>query len=197
MTDDHKPAYLSERWRGPGTPRLLLVDDDDVMRRSTVRFLSRAGFEVVSVGSGAAALTLIDEGERFDVAVIDLEMPGMDGVELMRAISKREVHLPMGLWSASQRLEELSREELALAWFVKPKMRPIGELVQAICQAVYGDRTPLDGEAGGQPRTGGNGHSGNGAGGGNGRSDARPGQPTGVRRRSEVRAMLEVRQGVG
>lgn len=178
---DRNPPYLSERWRGPGTPRLLLVDDDDVMRRSSVRFLARAGFEVVSVGSGAEALELIDdEATRIDVAVVDLEMPGMDGIQLMRKLRQRQPDLPMGLWSASQRLEELSDEELALAWFVKPKMRPIGELVQAVCQAVYGARTPYESDGGGRSaeRDGQNGS--NGSGGGNGAPEARPPVRSGV-----------------
>ena len=169
---DPKPPYLSERWRGPGTPRLLLVDDDDVMRRSSVRFLARAGFEVVAVGSGAEALALIED-QRIDVAVVDLEMPGMDGIQLMRRLRERQPDLPMGLWSASQRLEELSDEELALAWFVKAKMRPIGELVQAVCQAVYGARTPYESDDGGRQIGGDGDGSGNGAGNGNGAPQAR------------------------
>lgn len=148
MMDDRKPAYLSSRWSGPGTPRLLLVDDDEVMRRSSVRFLSRAGFEVVSAESGRDAIALLRANEAIDVAVIDLEMPEMDGVEVMRAILAERPELPMGLWSASQRLDELTPEELAPAWFVIHKMRPIGELVQAVCCAVYGHRSPRDVEDG-------------------------------------------------
>lgn len=177
---DGQPPYLSERWRGPGTPRLLLVDDDDVMRRSSVRFLARAGFEVISVGSGAEALEAVDAGIRVDVAVVDLEMPGMDGIELLRALRTRRPELPMGLWSASQRLEGLSDEELGLAWFVKPKMRPIGELVQAVCQAVYGARTPYESDDGSRsaPSNGGNGS--NGSRNGNGEPEARSPMESGI-----------------
>jgi len=125
-----------------------LVDDDEVMRRSSVRFLSRAGFQVVSAESGRDALALLRAREAIDVAVIDLEMPGMDGVELMRGILEVRPELPMGLWSASQRLDELTTEELAPAWFVIHKMRPIGELVQAVCHAVYGRRSMRSEEGG-------------------------------------------------
>ena len=73
-----------------------------------MRFLSRAGFQVVSAESGRDALALLRAREAIDVAVIDLEMPGMDGVELMRGILEVRPELPMGLWSASQRLDELT-----------------------------------------------------------------------------------------
>lgn len=137
MPGEQPPAYLTSRLRGPRAPRLILVDDDDVLRRSTLRFLSRAGFDVVAVASGLEALSLVDAGERFDVGVVDLEMPGMDGVTLIQELHERDPDLPLGLWSASQRLDELRGADLEHAAFVKEKTRPIGELVQAACYAVY------------------------------------------------------------
>ncbi|MGE0788008.1 MAG: response regulator [Sandaracinaceae bacterium] len=168
-SDHKKPAYLSDRWRGPSSPRLLLVDDDEMMRRSSKRFLARAGFEVVAAKSGAEALELF-EGERpFDVVVMDLEMPGMSGVELMRELARRKPGLPMGLWSASSLLRDLERKDLELAWFVKSKMAPIGSLVQAVCQAVYGQRTAYVRGGGDADESGANGSNGsNGHGHGNG-----------------------------
>lgn len=163
---DERPVYLSARWQGPGTPRLLLVDDDAAARRAAVRFLTRAGFEVVSVGSGRAALTLIDDGEPFDAAVVDLEMPGLDGLELAAAFHARRPDLPVGVWSASERLESLTPEELAHVRFVKHKMQPMGELVQAVCMVIYGaraERGGASGEVGGPPRQNGSGEPGGGS----------------------------------
>ncbi len=133
-----KPAYMSGPWQGPGIPRLLLVDDDPITRRATVRFLTRAGFEVISVGSGRAAITLVEDGEPFDAAVVDLEMPGMDGLQLIGELYARRPEMPAGLWSASGRLDELTPEQLVHVRFVKHKMQPIGELVQAVCMVIYG-----------------------------------------------------------
>ncbi len=166
MSDDRKPVYLSGRWQGPGVPRLLLVDDDPMARRAMVRFLSRAGFEVVSVGSGRAALTLIDDGEPFDAVVVDLDMPGMDGLTVIRELYTRRPELPAGLWSGSARLDELTPEELVHARFVKHKLQPIGELVQAVCMMIYGarERAGSDGptERSGSPGNGGRGSNGDG-----------------------------------
>jgi CheY-like chemotaxis protein len=165
MMDEPRELFPS-RWTGPSSPRLLLVDDDEIMRRSSQRFLTRAGFDVVEAEGGAEALELVDRGERLDVAVIDLEMPEMDGLRLMRELRRRHPHLPMGLWTASDKLGQLTAEELEPAWFVISKLDSIGVLVQAICRAIYGTRASY-GPGGGERPEHRNG-SGNGNGGGNG-----------------------------
>ncbi len=158
-------------------PRLLLVDDDEMTLRSSRRFLSRAGFDVTTVSSGAAALSHLDSQARVDAVIVDYDMPGMNGVELLRAIHERDPSLPKGLWSASTALRELDETDLALAWFVKDKMSPIGELVQSVCCAIYGQRSSLD-EAGGSD------------GGGGVRRAHREKLPSGWHRRDEVKATI-------
>lgn len=171
--DDRKPVYLNDRWRGPGVPRLLVVDDDESVRRSMVRFLVHAGFEVVSVGSPRAALTLLEDGEVFDAAVLDLDMPDMDGLELASALVRLRPDMPVGLWSGSSRMDELTPDQLVHVSFAKHKAQPIGELVQAICRAVYGaHQTATSGGASGSHEP----PSGNGRpnGGGTHSGEARP-----------------------
>ena len=65
-------------------PRILIVDDDDMLRSSVARVL-RARFDVVHAENGAVAIVMIENGERFDVILTDVEMPVMDG----RAMLKR------------------------------------------------------------------------------------------------------------
>jgi CheY-like chemotaxis protein len=61
---------------------ILVVDDDRLVRSAMVRTLKRVpGTTVHDFGDGASALESL-EGKAFDVAVLDLKMPGMDGVEL-------------------------------------------------------------------------------------------------------------------
>ena len=62
--------------------RILLVDDDDSVRRMTERMLVRAGFAVVAAASGQAALAAAQDGGRFDLLLTDMVMPGMSGREL-------------------------------------------------------------------------------------------------------------------
>jgi two-component system cell cycle response regulator CpdR len=61
--------------------RILLAEDDDVMREYLARALERSGYAVVAVDRGTAALPLI-EREEFDLLLTDIVMPEMDGIEL-------------------------------------------------------------------------------------------------------------------
>ncbi len=61
--------------------RVLLVDDEEAIRRPIARFLTRRGALVIEAGDGVQALDLLD-GERVDVILADLRMPRLDGAEL-------------------------------------------------------------------------------------------------------------------
>ena len=68
--------------------RVLVVDDEEVVRLGYRRVLSTDGFRVMAAGNGAEALDLM-AGDRFDVVLLDLRMPGMDGLDVLRAIKER------------------------------------------------------------------------------------------------------------
>jgi two-component system cell cycle response regulator CpdR len=61
--------------------RILLAEDDQVMREYLTRALERNGYAVAAVDRGTAALPLI-EAEQFDLLLTDIVMPEMDGIEL-------------------------------------------------------------------------------------------------------------------
>ena len=61
--------------------RILLAEDDQVMREYLSRALERSGYAVTAVDRGTAALPLI-EAEEFDLLLTDIVMPEMDGIEL-------------------------------------------------------------------------------------------------------------------
>jgi CheY-like chemotaxis protein len=65
--------------------RVLLVDDDDDTRDIIERVLARRGAEVAALASAPAALLRFAE-EKFDVLLVDIMMPGMDGYEFIRKI---------------------------------------------------------------------------------------------------------------
>jgi len=66
--------------------RALLVDDNETNRRILRLQLESAGMQCIDVGGGADALAVLAEGGRFDVAVLDMHMPGMDGQQLAERI---------------------------------------------------------------------------------------------------------------
>lgn len=69
-------------------PRVLLVEDEDALRRSLRIFLEDDGFVVETAGSGEEALTLL-ESFRADVAVVDIRLPRMDGNTFVAEAGRR------------------------------------------------------------------------------------------------------------
>jgi two-component system cell cycle response regulator CpdR len=61
--------------------RILLAEDEEAMRTYLARALTNAGYDVVAVDRGTAALPLL-ESEQFDLLLSDIVMPEMDGIEL-------------------------------------------------------------------------------------------------------------------
>jgi CheY-like chemotaxis protein len=74
--------------------RVLVVDDEDLVREMLVASLEDAGFAVLAAENGTEALALLEAGEAVDVLVSDLSMPGMGGLALIREAQVRRSGLP-------------------------------------------------------------------------------------------------------
>ena len=74
---------------------ILLVDDDSGVREVTASMLREMGYVVLEVGSGGAALDLLDGEVHIDLAVLDYAMPGMNGMEVARQLNSRFPTLPV------------------------------------------------------------------------------------------------------
>lgn len=72
----------------PGRVRVLVADDEPDMLELVSFIVSRSGHEVVPVGTGRAALAVLRQGD-VDVAVLDVQMPSMTGLEVMAALEAR------------------------------------------------------------------------------------------------------------
>ena len=68
--------------------KILLVDDETAFTANMSKLLNSRGYRVTTADSGQAAIGLLDE-EDFDVIVLDLKMPGMDGIATLREIQKQ------------------------------------------------------------------------------------------------------------
>jgi PAS domain S-box-containing protein len=106
--------------------RILIVDDNATNREIVTRHARSWEMEPVAVELPAAALELIAQGEPFDVAVLDMMMPEMDGVALARAIREHrsEFELPLLLLTSLGRLPQLQSEGVFSAQLAKPQGIP-------------------------------------------------------------------------
>jgi DNA-binding NtrC family response regulator len=79
--------------------RILIVDDQEMLRDSLAATLARDGHEIVAAGDGASALSRL-EASRIDLMITDLKMPRMTGIELLVEARKRRPDLPVVLMTA-------------------------------------------------------------------------------------------------
>ena len=118
--------------------RILVVDDDVDACRNLADILEDVGYEVDTAENGLFALELIQE-KPYDVALLDLKMPGMDGLTLYREIRKLRADTVAMIITAYAN-EETAKEALqAGAWQVMSKPVNVSQLL------------PLVDEAAGQP----------------------------------------------
>ena len=100
--------------------RVLVVDDNATNRRVLGLQSAKWGMVPRTTESPREALRWLDAGESFDVAIIDMHMPEMDGVALAREMRHRSVALPLVLFSSLGRREAGDDEHLFAAHLTKP-----------------------------------------------------------------------------
>ena len=88
--------------------KILVVEDEDNIRAFVVLNLKRVGYEVVDVGSGEAAMEAFEAaGGDFDIAILDIMLPGIDGFEVCRRI--REKNSSIGIIMLSAKSQEMDK----------------------------------------------------------------------------------------
>jgi PAS domain S-box-containing protein len=119
--------------------RVLVVDDNATNRRILAAHLDAWGMPMRATGSPGEALEWIRAGERFDIGILDMHMPEMDGVALARAIREHPVGpgMPLVLFTSLGRREARAEEEGFAAYLHKP-IKP-SQLFDALI-SVLGDQ---------------------------------------------------------
>lgn len=127
--------------------RVVIAEDEAIIRLDLKETLEEEGYEVVGeTGRGDKAVELVRE-LRPDLAILDIKMPGMDGIEAARLITKDRICGVLVLTAFSQReVIEQARDAGALAYLVKPFQKT--DLVPAIEVAIarFREMQALNGE---------------------------------------------------
>lgn len=71
------------------TVNVLLVDDEERFLSTTATLLEKQGMNALTASSGGDALRMLCERKNIDVVILDIKMPGMDGIEVLRQIAGR------------------------------------------------------------------------------------------------------------
>ncbi len=101
--------------------RILVVDDEEIVRQSICACLEQADRDVVAVKDGHTAIEKIRE-EEWDVALVDLRMPGIDGIEVLKTTGKLKPHIAVIIITAYATVENAveAMKAGAVDYIVKP-----------------------------------------------------------------------------
>ncbi|MCL5023890.1 MAG: response regulator [Nitrospirae bacterium] len=102
-----------------GEKKILVVDDDDLIRELICHFLARSSFEAHSVNDGPEAIEFLEK-RHFDIIITDYSMPRMDGLEFTRIVRDRYPRTAVIGMSAFETVEHDFLEAGAHAFFQKP-----------------------------------------------------------------------------
>ncbi len=117
-------------------PRILIVDDEENLRRSLALGLKVEGFDTIQAGSGVEAIELLDRGLLVDAALVDLMMPGLNGLDVARHITRAHPEVVTILCSAYHlSLSQLDRSNCGAIGFV-PKPYCMAELTAYLRERV-------------------------------------------------------------
>jgi DNA-binding NarL/FixJ family response regulator len=123
-------------------PQIALIDDDRTWVETLADYFQSRGFTIQSAGDGASGLALL-ESDGIPVAVVDLEMPGMDGLELLRQLRRRRLGVKVLLVSGADEPGLARRSVAAGAYAFLSKTAPPALLLEAVRQALnQGGRRP-------------------------------------------------------
>lgn len=117
---------------------VLLVDDEPSIRLTMAEFLKRAGYSVISAADFESASNL--EGVGIDVAVVDINLPGRSGIELLQEINRREPYVPVIMITGEPNLSDTPEIVRAGAYdfIVKPVVKDA--LLKAVGRAAENKR---------------------------------------------------------
>ena len=136
LVSNRREGYDPTRERQLAPPSILVAEDDPAIRTVFTRLLEGAGYKVSAFTNGQSALEKVEAGAHFDVAITDLNMPGVGGEELLKRLKVKSPLTPVIVVTGVRDLasiEECFRND-AYRYLKKPFTRD--ELLNLVKQAL-------------------------------------------------------------
>jgi two-component system cell cycle sensor histidine kinase/response regulator CckA len=136
---DLKPVESSapEEFRTKSAAKILIVEDEEMVRRATAEFLQVSGFEVLTASDGVQGLKVMDEHAKVDLVITDIIMPRMKGSEMAAELRRKHPELPILFVTGYTQIPvELARFEGAA---ILHKPFALAELTRSV-QALLGNK---------------------------------------------------------
>src|SRR3989344_5414116 len=128
----------------PQSKKILLVEDEDFIRELYVRQLTKQGFQVKSAVDGQSGLNML-KIEPFDLLLLDIMLPGMNGLQLLREFKTQNPNSPMiTILLTNLGQEAVIKEGFELgaqAYLIKASYTP-DQVVTEVKNALFGNQTP-------------------------------------------------------
>ncbi|HOU36860.1 MAG TPA: response regulator [Candidatus Omnitrophota bacterium] len=75
--------------------KILIVDDEVEIVRILEKFLTKMSYEVVSTSDGEKAISLLGEDKSLNMAILDMKMPRIKGIDILKTMAERNITLPV------------------------------------------------------------------------------------------------------
>ena len=119
------------------TKRILVIDDEDAIRKSFELALEDSGYQVDTASSGMEGIEML-KSQNYDLVFLDLKMPGMNGVETLREIRKLNKDIPVYIVTAFygeffEELKHMAEQGVEFEVLNKPVD---GDMIFTLCKSV-------------------------------------------------------------
>ncbi len=132
------PSPLPSPWHATGVA--LVVDDEDEVRRVAREMVAATGFDVIEAVNGERAIEhFIDRQSEISFVLLDVTMPGVDGVAVLRSIRARSTSVPVILMSGYAEINQIGIEDDPWTWFLKKPFRSV-DMTAVIREAMPSER---------------------------------------------------------
>src|SRR5436305_10796414 len=126
--------------------RILIVDDEEVLRDVLETVLRREGFDVLLASSGEEALNVLDSSEEVDLVILDIMLPGISGIDTLRSIRVSTPSLPVIIITAFSSIDGAIEAMKHGAFHYIPKPFKNEEVVHTINKALTQRRLSRENE---------------------------------------------------